>query len=323
VVGFRRNSGFAGFLLLSGRTDNAPFTAPQLRFAESLGSHLGRTLDSLERIERLLEISREMERDAQEAAVLLRARGFLAPPERPEVPGVEYAWELWRGQFPGNSMFDAVALPNRSLGLVLADAEGSGLEAAIRLIQLQALLRSRFWAYSDDLRELLESTERALLAARNESRPLRLFCARYRPLTRTLHFVNAGYYPPMLLRVHSQGAEILRLASRGGAICDPARTELIEEEIPLGPGDLLAIASPGVAAARSPGKELWGESRLADTLLSWEGQPLQDMARLTLRTVEEFSGQDPTLPPRSLILLRQHSPHFSEAPVSGGTPPTG
>jgi serine phosphatase RsbU (regulator of sigma subunit) len=248
--------------------------------------------------------------------VLLRARGFLAPPERPEVPGAEYAWDLWRGQYPGNAMLDALALPNRSLGLLLAEAEGSDLEAAIRLIQLQALLRSRFWAYGDDLRELLESTERALLAARNESRPLRLFCARYRPLTRTLHYVNAGYYAPMLLRVHAKGADIMRLSSRSGPLCDPSRPVLVEEEIDLQQGDLLAIASPGVAATRSPQKEIWGENRLADTLLSWEGQPVQEIARLTLRTAEEFSARDPQQPARTLVLLRLQQPEHAPEPTA-------
>lgn len=304
AVSIRRNGGMAGFVLLGAREGSRPFLLPHLLFAEAVAGHLGRSLDAIQRLQRTHESSQEAEREKQEHEALTRVRSFLAPPERPEVPGLEYAWDYWRGDQPSNAFFDTVSLPNRSLGFLMAEAEGTDLEAAIRLVQLQALMRSRFWAYADDLAELLESTERALLASRYERRPLRVFLARFRPVTRTLHYINAGYYAPMMLRVHQKGAEILRFGSRSGALCEGTRTELHEEELLLQPGDILAAMTPGVASTISPQGALWGESRLADTILSWEAQPVQDIARLTLRTVDEFSGKARNAPHRYLMLMR-------------------
>ena len=73
-------------------------------------------------------------------------------------------------------------------------------------------------------------------------------------------------------------------------------------------GDLIAAASPGLAATRSPLKENWGDSRLADALLRWDGQPASDAVRLTLKTAAEFSGDDPQRPAGTLMLLRIQHP---------------
>lgn len=308
AAGFRRASGFAGFLLLSSRAGNLKVSASQLHFIEKVAEVLGQALDEAERLEQRVDLAGSAERERQRIRDVSAARAFLAPPERPEIPGLEYAWDHTHTPPAGDTLLDILSLPNRSLGLLLAEADGSPLEAAIRLVQLQALLRSRFWAYGDDLNELLESAERALLASPGAPIPVRLFCARYKPPARTLHFVNAGFYPPMLLRVLDSGAEIVRLSGRSGPLCAADRPPLAEEELQLRPGDLIAAATPGLAATRSPLEENWGDSRLADSLLRWDGQPVPDAVRLTLRTAEEFSGGNPHRPAGALVLLRVRHP---------------
>lgn len=294
-------------LVLGERIDGQPFSLPQRRFAETVAESVARALDHASHLGAVRELARLSERESTNRDALMKARGFLAPPEKPEVAGLEYAWDRWRGNGVGTTMFDIVALPGRSLGIVLADAEGTSLESVIQLVQVQALLRSRFWAYAEDIRELLESTERALIAARIDRKPIRIFCARYLPETATLRYVNAGFYAPMVLRVQESGAEMIRLASKNPALCEKPSAGLHEDELQLRPADLLAIATQGVAAARGSSYEPWGESRLADTLLSWDQHPVQDIARLTLRTVEEFTGRDAGESDRVLILLRRRA----------------
>ncbi len=241
--------------------------------------------------------------DERERQLWRSALARLIPPDLPDVAGLDYGAEYWRGQSPQGQFLDLIALPKGALGIVLAEVESTGMEAAVQIAQLQVLLRSRFQAYAEDLAELLQSTERALLSSSERPFPVRLFCARYSPANRMLTYVNAGAVPPLLLHREPDGAQVLRLPESSKAMAAEPPTAFRIAEVVLQPGDLVAVASLSLLQNPSadPAEPL-SDSRLADSLMRWEDRRASDHVRLVFRTIEE-NAPSPSAD-RALILLK-------------------
>jgi hypothetical protein len=232
-----------------------------------------------------------------------RAMGRLVPPDLPDIAGLEYGAEYWRGQAPQGQFIDLISLPQGALGIVLAEVESTGMEAAVQIAQLQVLLRSRFQAYAEDLAELLQSTERALLSSSEKPSPVRLFCGRYSPQSRTLTYINAGAVPPLMVRREPDGAQVLRLPTSGSPLAFDPPTAFRLAELSLRPGDLVAVPSLSLLfnPSADPNEPL-SDSRLADALIAWENRKASDLVRLVFRSIEE-AGPAPATD-RAMILLK-------------------
>jgi hypothetical protein len=232
-----------------------------------------------------------------------RAMGRLVPPDLPDIAGLEYGAEYWRGQAPQGQFIDLISLPQGALGIVLAEVESTGMEAAVQIAQLQVLLRSRFQAYAEDLAELLQSTERALLSSSEKPSPVRLFCGRYAPQSRSLTYVNAGAVAPLMVRREPDGAQVLRLPESSAPMAFDPPTSFRVAELILRPGDLVAV--PSLSLLFNPSadpREPLSDSRLADALIDWENRKASDLVRLVFRTIEE-AGPAPATD-RAMILLK-------------------
>lgn len=281
----------------------AGFHADTRAYAEICALHAGALLASLQSARDFAGQQSDELTQQKEQQLWRRAVARLMPPDLPEIPGLDYGAEYWRGQSPEGQFIDLIALPKGALGVVMAEVGTAGMEAAVQIAQLQVLLRSRFHAYAEDLAELLQSTERALMASSEKPLPVRLFCARYSSEKRTLTYVNAGAMPPLVLRRSADGAQVLRLPESSAAMAASPPTAFRIAELALLPGDLVAIASLSLLqnpAAGSPSPP--SDARLADSLMCWEDRRAADLVRLVFRSIEE--GAAGPAADRALILLK-------------------
>lgn len=293
-----------GFFLLGPRLSGAPFSAHHLNFAEAVARQLVDCLHIAALVQPVLDSVTEQAHEQATRRTARATRMHLAPPQRTEIPGVEHGADYWLGDKPGGVCYDIIGLPKRMAVFLLADIPGPIEDAAVRLVQLQALLRSRAWAYNEDLAELVESTARGLALSLANQPPISFFCARPLPGGQRLQYLNAGHYPPILLRRTTAGAEVIRLNTGGPAIGEKLDTAYQVGEIELQPGDLIAIPSRGLVNALNSESEPWGESRLVDSLLGWESRPVIEIVHQALHAVDAFTGKDPNQPPRFFIALR-------------------
>lgn len=289
-----------GFFLVSG----GPYSLPQLRFAASVGHETARALELAGEIGKEAERRAAAKVDRREKEHTLRALDHLVAPDSPMVAGLDFATGVWRGDRPGGQFIDVLALPRETLGIVLAELPGYGLDSAVRMSRLQTLLRSRFWAYAEDLPELLQSTSRALLAANPATAPIRIFLACYRPASRTLTYVNAGALPPILVRRGGEGAQVLRLSVSAPLLCADGDTPAQVADLVLEPGDLLAMVSTPLVETLNLQGEAWGETRLIETLMNGEAQPAAGLVPLVLHAADVHAGQGLSAPDRVMILLK-------------------
>jgi hypothetical protein len=294
----------SGFFLFGSKKQGGEYSSAEIRYAEAV------TRQSTDRLFFAERAAEDAERVAakirHEAAqdFALAARRYLLPPEKIDLGPVELGAGWWGSERNRPLFFDIVGLPGRAAGLLLAEINAPENEAAIRLVQLQALVRSRFRAYDEDLPELVSSIRRALKWPEGVP-PVRLFVARYAPELLALSYVNVGFFPPILLRRSHSGADLLRLHGEANPLDPASEIHFTEGRVQLRRDDLIIIANEAAARGVSGDGESWGESRLVDTLLGWEEQPIADLISLARRTVEDLEGElAAEAPSRLLMVLR-------------------
>src|SRR5262245_59006583 len=113
----------------------------------------------------------------------------------------------------GGDFYDRLHLPNGDLGIAIGDVSGKGVGAALMMASLQATLRAEARHHRGDLAALIETANRVFYEVSLEQFYCTLFYAALNPATLIMTYVNAGHFPPMIVRGEDSGIEWL---DRGG-----------------------------------------------------------------------------------------------------------
>jgi sigma-B regulation protein RsbU (phosphoserine phosphatase) len=224
---------------------------------------------------------------AHDMSVAHRVQDRLLPQGTPRLATLEYAGQCLQAGPVGGDAYDFLDLAPGRLGLLLADASGRGVSAALLMAHLQASLRSHLAGGCADMTSLLRSVNRLFYSSTAPEHFATLFFGCYDDAGRRLRYVNCGQVPPFLLRTDGSCERL--------APCAPA-LGLIEDwdgqprEAELAAGDTLLLFSDGVSdATGSEGEEL-GEARLEAALRAAGRLPLPMLLSSILETVQGFVG---------------------------------
>ena len=144
-----------------------------------------------------------LNREVELAAEIQRT---LVPSRLPSGPKYQLS-SIYKPHFAvGGDYYDVIEFPDESLAFCIADITGKGVSAALLMANFQANLRTLV-TRCDTLEEIVHEMNAAVYRVTQGDRFITLFLGKYVPNTRTLHYVNAGHTPPLLL---SQG-EVTRL----------------------------------------------------------------------------------------------------------------
>lgn len=219
--------------------------------------------------EALFRREQQARTDAEAAYATLQRS--LLPPQLPEIPGVELA-ARYRAAGPGNlvggDFYDVFQTAPGEWGLIIGDVCGRGAAAA----SLTAL--TRYTARAAAMQERNASAVLRLLndaVLREEGRGT--FCtavfARLRAGAQgcTFQLSVGGHPPPMVLRADGVVQADVDTGTLLGALPDPP---LSDDQIRLGPGDMLLMYTDGVIEQRTT-DGLLGIDRLAKMLQDCRG----------------------------------------------------
>jgi phosphoserine phosphatase RsbU/P len=197
---------------------------------------------------------------------LARARAVqsrLLPQEKPPLETLDYAGNCTQARTVGGDYYDFLDVGPGEVGFVLADVAGKGIAAALLMANLQGILHSQYSRGSKDLPQLLTSVNRHFYNHTSKDRYATLLLGRYSDATRTLHYVNCGHNPPLLLRKGGVVEKLNATATVLGLFLD---WECFVGEAQLETGDVLIIYSDGITETTGRGGEEFGETRLLETL---------------------------------------------------------
>ncbi len=238
-------------------------------------------------------------RGAQDLDLARRVQAELLPQRTPALRGLDLAARCQQAGAVGGDAYDFLELSPGRVVVVLADASGKGMPAALLVANLIGSLRSEL-GRGDDLAAALVAVNRLFHAGTATERYATLFVAIYDDHDRSLCYANCGHVPPFLLR--SDGA-LTRLAPSAPAIglleswrCEVGRTTLEA-------GDVLLVASDGLTEAASPSDEAFSDDRLAQALYAAPGTSAAAACDAILAAVQVFAGPGPE-DDRTLVVAR-------------------
>jgi sigma-B regulation protein RsbU (phosphoserine phosphatase) len=100
----------------------------------------------------------------------------------------------------GGDCYDFSCQTGGQLAMLVGDASGKGVAAALMMASVQASLRTAAAFIGDDLASLLQIVNAQACASSLADRFATLFYAVLDQAARTLRYVNAGHNPPVVLR---------------------------------------------------------------------------------------------------------------------------
>jgi ketosteroid isomerase-like protein len=209
--------------------------------------------------QRLEQEIRERERVEQELQVARRIQHASLPKEVPTLEGWQISPYYRPAREVGGDFYDFHLLSDGRLGLVVGDATGKGMPAALVMSTTCGMLQlaARAWGSSSPSEVLVQVNE-TLLARIPPNMFVTCFYSILDPSSGRLVYANAGHDLPYLHR--NDDAEELR--ARGMPLGLMPGMSYEEKEIVLEAGESVLFYSDGLVEAHDPEGEMFGFPRL-------------------------------------------------------------
>jgi serine phosphatase RsbU (regulator of sigma subunit)/predicted ester cyclase len=201
--------------------------------------------------------AQERERIEQELQVARRIQQELLPETIPELDGWRIAAYYGPAREVGGDFYDFLELSSGRLGLVVGDATGHGMPAALVMATTRGMLRAVVQS-SESPGEVLARVNEALVADIPPSTFVTCFYGVLDPESGRFLYASAGHNPPC--RRHNGRADELR--ARGMPLGLMPGTGYEEKEAVLEAGDSTLFYSDGLVEAHDPQREMFGFPRL-------------------------------------------------------------
>src|SRR5215208_2200402 len=204
--------------------------------------------------QRLEQEERERERIEQELLVARRIQQASLPKGVPELEGWEIAPHYQPAREVGGDFYDFFELEDGRVGVVVGDATGKGVPAALVVTATYSMLRAVAQVLrSFSPREVLAQVNEALLARIPLNMFVTCFYAILEPKSGSLSYANAGHNLPYL---HRNG-EAKELRARGMPLGLMPKMSYEEGEASLGEGGCVLFYSDGLVEAHNPQGEMF------------------------------------------------------------------
>jgi sigma-B regulation protein RsbU (phosphoserine phosphatase) len=177
----------------------------------------------------------------------------------PGIDSLDYSGQCRQMGEVGGDFYNFVTIPGNRLAVAIGDASGKGFAAALMISNVQSSLRTATLFAGANLAMALQAVNRQVYGSSLASRYATLFYGVVDEATRTLHYVNAGHNPPIMIR--PDGSNIW--LTTGGAPVGLFPDSTYEEgSILLGSGDLILAYTDGVIESLNPSHCEWGTEGL-------------------------------------------------------------
>jgi sigma-B regulation protein RsbU (phosphoserine phosphatase) len=191
----------------------------------------------------------------------------------------------------GGDFYDFVTLPENRLALAIGDASGKGLAAALMISNVQSSLRTAALFAGSNRAGALEAVNHQVYGSSLASRYATLFYGIFDGATHTLHYVNAGHNPPMVIR---PDGSIVWLKTGGAPVGLFPDSTYEEGSVRLNPGDLILAYTDGVVEALNPSDREWGTEGLRIAATESDAESAADMVEAIMQSMDKFSHERQT-----------------------------
>jgi len=252
-------------------------------------------------------------REERMVAIMEEARQIqdsILPRHLPKPGDFEIAARSVPAEIVGGDFYDVIILDEEVFDVVIADATGHGLPAALQVRDVFTGLRmalSREFKLTRTLERLNNIIHRSRLATKFVSLVLVEL-----DLVGTVIYCNAGHPRPILMRGDGSVARL----DMGGPILGPIPNATYSIGIQcMAPGDTLVLFTDGVTEANDDNEEEYGVDRLIHTVRTIRHHDPAAIVDRIFTDVAEFSRGAPPADDQTVVVLKRQLPQLEGEPA--------
>src|SRR5829696_6477950 len=226
------------------------------------------------------------ERVEQELRVARSIQQASLPKEVPELEGWQIAPYYQPAREVGGDFYDFHLLPEGRVGLVVGDATGKGVPAALVMSTTCGMLRLAAQSHSSPS-QMLQGVNEILFPNIPTNMFVTCFYAILNPNSGHLIYANAGHDLPYL---HRNG-EAEELSARGMPLGLMSKMSYEEKETTLHVGEAALLYSDGLVEAHDPEGEMFGFPRLRALLAEHSAEDERLVGDFLMEELYSFVGE--------------------------------
>jgi sigma-B regulation protein RsbU (phosphoserine phosphatase) len=230
---------------------------------------------------------KELERKEAEIALAADIQKSFLPHSIPSVPGFALAATSFPALEVGGDFYDFIPEEEGKLGLVIADAAGKSVPAALFMALSKIIVRTNALTH-DDAAEVLNDSNEVIAAESGSGMFVTLFFGILHQKTGNLIYANAGHNPPLVFR--AKDARFDTLGTTGIALGIMEGSKYSQAQTTLGPGDILVMYTDGIVEAMNSQGEQFGGQRLRSIIAGSPNLPPDNLLREIIQAVSIFSA---------------------------------
>lgn len=229
----------------------------------------------------------------------------LLPVSLPQLAGFGLAGGWHSARDVGGDFYDAIALGEDSLLLVVADVMGKGVPAALFAMNLRGLLRGMSALFADPA-QLLRRLNRLL---HDELSAVGMFITAQVAVVdmqkRTITAAGAGHGP--LLYMAEDNKTVMPLATQGMPLGVLLDVEYRSQTVNLGPSGTMLMHTDGLTDMRNAAGEEFGQQRLVKWLAAnhGRGRSATELRGRLASELTRFRGETPMSDDQAFLLLTE------------------
>lgn len=198
----------------------------------------------------------------------------------------------------GGDFYDYFEIDDENIAIVIGDASGKGVPAALLATTTQTIIRDQLYNNKKDPCKVLYFANNHLCRNNSETMFITLWLGIYNKKTNILNFSNAGHNPPIL--EENNNFKLLNIDS-GVALGILEDYNFITEEIEL-PSKIIAYTD-GITDAINKNETMYGEERLINCL---NNNSNEDIINSILNDVNNFVEDNEQFDDMTILILKNN-----------------
>jgi sigma-B regulation protein RsbU (phosphoserine phosphatase) len=227
----------------------------------------------------------------------------LLPETPPQYPKLDMAGTSIYCDEIGGDYYDFINLTDNKVGIVVADASGHGVSAAMHMTGARAFLHFAAHEYQDPMLLLNTVNQYVTRDSQPTSRFLSMFFLEIDTLDKTICWIRAGHEPAQFY--DPEADEFTELSGEGvalGVLGDYRYQGSVLKK--WTPGSIIVIGTDGIHESRNEKDEMFGKDRLRDIIKQHASQSAEFIQTVVIDTLRDFQGDSPQEDDITLVVVK-------------------
>ncbi len=227
----------------------------------------------------------------------------LLPLNDPQVAELDIAGTSIYCDETGGDYYDYFRLPQERLGIVVADASGHGVGAAMQMTTVRAFLHFGIRDYDGPAKLLRDVNTYVTRDSYQTGRFMSMFFLEIDPRKKYLRWVRAGHEPAL---VYDRTADAFSELDGEGMVLGVDDAYGYEDYSREGwnPGDIILIGTDGIHETRDEDDQMFGQQRLREIIQQYASASARDINKNVIKSVRKFRGKAPQEDDVTLVVIK-------------------